>query len=76
MLAKWLPASANGYLSLVPGVTGAMLVSPGVEFEAEVSLGILSLFHPSLSFPSVSLFLAPAARVLSSMWPLPTADHI
>lgn len=38
MLAKWLPASANGYLNLVPGVTGSMLVSPGVEYEAEVSV--------------------------------------
>lgn len=36
MLAKWLPASANGYLNLVPGVTAAMLVSPGAEFEAEI----------------------------------------
>lgn len=38
VLAKWLPASANGYLNLVPGVTGSMLVSPGVEYEAEVSV--------------------------------------
>lgn len=57
MLAKWLPASANGYLNLVPGVTAAMLVSPGAEFEAEVSFSLslplsLSRAHESTGCPA------------------------